>query len=299
MRTARTDRGKPEVARDRYRRRLLSHRPVTKLAMGIAAPAIRRAVSGHAAAVGAPRTDRREAQPTGDRHGTRAGGVRPIAQLARSVGAPTVCRPARGHTASLMAPRADRREAESTRDGRSRAGELEDKAAGAEGTTRAVAPTVRRAAGGHRTGVWTRCTDGRKGEATQHCSRGVPRPGHSSVAPLTVAAKAPTVPGAGRRYPAHCRTATRTGGREQQPPRHRHRAGPGQGLPRIRIEPPFPAPKGTPSVVAPAVLRAVRRHTTTLAGPGIHQRERHLHGERAAGRPGAPGRRDRQRVAAP
>src|SRR5439155_20262886 len=153
------DRGDPGVARDRYRRRLLRHRPVPKLAMGITAPAIRRAVRGHAAAVGTPRTARREAQSTGDRHRTKARGVGPVAQLARSVGAPAVCRAARGHTAGVTAPRADGREAESARDGRSRAGELEDKAAGAECSTQAGAPTVRCAARGHTAGVYTTRTD--------------------------------------------------------------------------------------------------------------------------------------------
>ena len=42
----------------------------------------------------------------------------------------------------------------------------------------------------------------------------------------------------------------------------------------------------------------MRGHAATLAGPGVHEGERGLHGKRAARRPGAPGRRDRELIAA-
>src|SRR6059058_4415707 len=289
--TPRTDRREMEAARDGYGRRLFSRRPVPDLAMGIAAPTIRRAVSGQAAAVCTTRTDRREGEPARDRHRAERLGVGAVAQLPRSVGTPAVWRAARGHTAGVTAPRADRGEAEPARDRRSRRGVHEDKAAGAECTTQAGAPTVRHAARGQTASVCTTRTDRCKREAAQHCSRRVRRPGSSAataaVASLTVGTHAPTVRGAVCRHAAHCRTAPRTGAREHQSTPHRQWARPGERLLGIRIHPSLPAPERTPEVVAPAVRRAVRGHTATLAGPGIHEGERRLHGKRAARRAGA------------
>src|SRR5437763_777602 len=200
--------------------------------------------------------------PARHRHRAEGGGGGAVAELPGSIGTPAVWRAARGHTAGVTAPRADRGEAEPARDRRSRRGVHEDKAAGAECTTRAGAPTVRHAARGHTASVCTTRTDRCKREAAQHCSRRVRRPGSraaaAAVASLPVGTHAPTVRGAVCRHAAYCRTAPRTGAREHQSTPHRQRARPGERLLWSRIHPALPAPERTPEVVAPAVRRAVR-----------------------------------------